>query len=137
MSLKVKAKEKLQKIGTYAGEYRYVMMPEIYSTLTQDKVIREAALRSGVSQGVSPVLIPAPSKTPNRRTVTKTRTVLVTKTKTAVTLVAIPAVARIPVVAIPAALTTAATIPNSAMVTNGAARAVTSDGAASGEQSLL
>ena len=52
MSLKVKAKEKLQKIGTYVGEYRYVMMPEIYSTLTQDKVIREAALRSGVSQGV-------------------------------------------------------------------------------------
>ena len=126
MSLKVKAKEKLQKIGTYAGEYRYVMMPEIYSTLNQDKVIREAALRSGVSQGVSPVLIPAPSKTPNRRTVTKTRTVLVTKTKTAVTPEATPE-----------ALTTAATIPNSAMVTNGAARAVTSDGAASGEQSLL
>ena len=52
MSLKVKAKEKLQKIGKYVGEYRYVMMPEIYSMLTQEKVIREAALRSGVSQGV-------------------------------------------------------------------------------------
>ncbi len=52
MALKVKAKEKLQKIGTYAGQYRYVMMPEIYSLLTQDKVIREAALRSGVNQGV-------------------------------------------------------------------------------------
>ena len=50
--MKVKAKEKLQKIGKYAGTYRYVMMPEIYSLLTQDKVIREAALRSGVSQGV-------------------------------------------------------------------------------------
>ena len=52
MALKVKAKEKLQKIGKYADSYRYVMMPEIYSTLTQDKVIKEAALRSGVSQGV-------------------------------------------------------------------------------------
>ena len=52
MSLKVKAKEKLQKIGKYADSYRYVMMPELYSTLTQDKVIKEAALRSGVSQGM-------------------------------------------------------------------------------------
>ena len=52
MALKVKAKEKMQKIGSFAGQYRYVMMPEIYSLLTQDKVIREAALRSGVSQGV-------------------------------------------------------------------------------------
>ena len=52
MSLKVKAKEKLQKIGKYADSYRYVMMPEIYSLLTQEKVIKEAALRSGVSQGV-------------------------------------------------------------------------------------
>ena len=52
MALKVKAKEKLQKIGKYANSFRYVMMPELYSTLTQDKVIKEAALRSGVSQGV-------------------------------------------------------------------------------------
>ena len=52
MALKVTAKEKLQKIGTYAGQYRYVMMPELYTALNQEKVIREAALRSGVSQGV-------------------------------------------------------------------------------------
>ena len=39
-------------IGAFAGKYRYVMMPELYSPLTQEKVIREAALRSGVSQGV-------------------------------------------------------------------------------------
>ena len=52
MSLKVKAKERLFKVGKYAGEYRYVMMPELYSALSQDKVIREAALRSGVSEGV-------------------------------------------------------------------------------------
>ena len=52
MALKVKAKEQMQKIGTYAGKYRYVMMPELYTALTQDKVIKEAALRSGVSRGV-------------------------------------------------------------------------------------
>ena len=52
MALKVKAKEQLQNIGKYAGKYRYVMMPELYTALTQDKVIKEAALRSGVSKGV-------------------------------------------------------------------------------------
>ena len=52
MALKVKAKEQMQKIGTYAGKYRYVMMPELYTALSQDKVIKEAALRSGVSRGV-------------------------------------------------------------------------------------
>ena len=52
MSLKVKAKERLQKVGKYAGTYRYVMLPELYSSLSQEKVIREAALRSGVSEGV-------------------------------------------------------------------------------------
>ena len=34
------------------GEWRYVMQPELYSSLTQSKVIKEAALRSGVSEGV-------------------------------------------------------------------------------------
>ena len=52
MALKVKANERLQKIGTYAGTYRYVMAPELYTSLSTQKVIREAALRSGVSQGV-------------------------------------------------------------------------------------
>ena len=52
MALKVKAKERLFKVGKYAGEYRYVMAAELYSALTQEKVIREAALRSGVSEGV-------------------------------------------------------------------------------------
>ena len=52
MALKVKAKERLQKVGKYAGTHRYVMMPELYTALAQDKVIKEAALRSGVSQGV-------------------------------------------------------------------------------------
>ena len=52
MALKVKAKERLIKVGKYADTYRYQMMPELYSTLNQEKVIRGAALRSGVSQGV-------------------------------------------------------------------------------------
>ena len=44
MALKVKAKEQLIKVGKYAETYRYVMMPELYTALTQDKVIKEAAL---------------------------------------------------------------------------------------------
>ena len=52
MALKVKAQERLQKIGKYAGTYRYVMMPDLYIALSQEKVIKEAALRSGVSKGV-------------------------------------------------------------------------------------
>ena len=55
MALKVKAVERLLKFTKNEndpGVYRYVMKPEMYSTLSQAKVIREAALRSGVSQGV-------------------------------------------------------------------------------------
>ena len=55
MALKVKAVERLLKFTNDEndpGVYRYVMKPEMYSSLTQAKVIKEAALRSGVSQGV-------------------------------------------------------------------------------------
>jgi len=55
MALKVKAVERLFKFTkdeNDPGFYRYMMKPEMYSTLNQTKVIREAALRSGVSQGV-------------------------------------------------------------------------------------
>ena len=52
MALKVKAREQYQNVGKYADTYRYVMMPELYTALSQDKVIKEAALRSGVSRGV-------------------------------------------------------------------------------------
>ena len=52
MALKARANEKLIKIGKYAGTYRYVMAPELYIPLAQNKVIKEAALRSGISQGV-------------------------------------------------------------------------------------
>ena len=53
--MKVKAIEKKLKFTkdpNDPGVWRYVMQPEQYSSLTQKKVIREAALRSGVSQGV-------------------------------------------------------------------------------------
>ena len=53
--MKVKAVEKKLKFTkdpNDPGVYRYVMSPEQYSNLNQKKVIKEAALRSGVSQGV-------------------------------------------------------------------------------------
>ena len=40
------------KIGKNPGVFRYVMLPELYSTLDQDKVISEAAIRSGVTDSV-------------------------------------------------------------------------------------
>jgi predicted histone-like DNA-binding protein len=53
MALKIKAIERKIKFSKNdPGVYRYVMQPELYIALTQSKVIREAALRSGVSQGV-------------------------------------------------------------------------------------
>ena len=52
MALKVKAKQKLQKVGKYADTYRFVLSPELYIPLAQNKVISEAALRSGISKGV-------------------------------------------------------------------------------------
>ena len=51
--LKVKAIEKKIKFSkTDEGVWRYVMSPELYTPLSQAKVIKEAALRSGVSRGV-------------------------------------------------------------------------------------
>jgi len=53
MALKVKAVERLLKFDKEsAGKYRYVMKADLYTSLTQAKVIKEAAMRSGVSQGV-------------------------------------------------------------------------------------
>ena len=53
MALKVKAVEKNIKFEKNSeGVWRYVMQPDLYIALSQAKVIREAALRSGVSQGV-------------------------------------------------------------------------------------
>ena len=55
MALKVKAVERLLKFSKNEndpGVYRYVMKADLYTSLTQSKVIKEAAMRSGVSQGV-------------------------------------------------------------------------------------
>ena len=55
MALKVKAVEKkikFTKNENDPGVWRYVIQPELYIALTQAKVIKEAALRSGVSRGV-------------------------------------------------------------------------------------
>ena len=55
MALKVKAVEKkikFTKDENDPGVWRYVMSPELYTPLSQAKVIKEAALRSGVSRGV-------------------------------------------------------------------------------------
>ena len=53
MALKVKAVERLLKFDKEsAGKYRYVMKADLYTSLSQAKVIKEAAMRSGVNQGV-------------------------------------------------------------------------------------
>ena len=55
MALKVKAVErniKFTKDDNDPGVWRYVMQPDLYIALNQAKVIKEAALRSGGSQGV-------------------------------------------------------------------------------------
>ena len=51
MAIKVNARETELKIGKKPGYY-YVMTPDLYLALNQKKVVKEAALRSGVSQGV-------------------------------------------------------------------------------------
>ena len=51
MSIKVNARQTLQMIGTHAGQYRYVMQTELYNRLNATKVLKEAALRSGIPQG--------------------------------------------------------------------------------------
>ena len=51
MAIKINAREQNLKVGKNPGYY-YVMLPELYLPLAQQKVIKEAALRSGVSEGV-------------------------------------------------------------------------------------
>ncbi len=51
MAIKVIARQTLQKIGKYVGTYRFVMQTQLYNSLTQAKVIKEASLRSGIQKG--------------------------------------------------------------------------------------
>ena len=43
MPIRIKAIEKKMNVGIHKDTYRYQMQPELYSTLAQEKVIREAA----------------------------------------------------------------------------------------------
>ena len=51
MSIKVKAVERNVSFDKSKEKWAYVMQAELYSKLTQSKVIQEAALRSGISKG--------------------------------------------------------------------------------------
>lgn len=52
MAINLKAKETLIKVGEMKGKYRFVLGTELYNKLSESKVIKEAALRSGVSKGM-------------------------------------------------------------------------------------
>ena len=52
MAINLKAKETLIQVGELKGKYRFMLGNELYSKLSESKVIKEAALRSGVSRGV-------------------------------------------------------------------------------------
>ena len=51
MSIKVKAVERNVSFDKSKEKWAYVMQPELYSKLSQSKVINEAAMRSGISKG--------------------------------------------------------------------------------------
>ena len=51
MGMKVNARQTMQNVGKHAGQYRYVMQTELYNRLSATKVLKEAALRSGIPQG--------------------------------------------------------------------------------------
>lgn len=51
MGIKVKARQTKLTVGPSAGQYRFIMQAEIYSTLKQEKVMSEASIRSGIPKG--------------------------------------------------------------------------------------
>ena len=51
MAINLKAKQQLMYVGENKGTYRFVMTPEVYSRLNEQKVMREASMRSGIPQG--------------------------------------------------------------------------------------
>ena len=52
MAMKVKAVERNISFDKNAEEYGYVMMPELYNRLSEDKVVAEASAHSGISQSI-------------------------------------------------------------------------------------
>lgn len=55
MAINLKAKETLIQVGEMKGQYRFILGTELYNKLSESKVIKEAAIRSGVSVGVMQV----------------------------------------------------------------------------------
>ena len=51
MAIKVKAVERNISFESGVMKYAYVMQPELYSKLTESKVIQEAAMRAGIGRG--------------------------------------------------------------------------------------
>lgn len=51
MAIKVKAVERNVSFDKNSTKWAYVMQPDLYSKLTQNKVITEASVRSGISKG--------------------------------------------------------------------------------------
>ena len=51
MPIKVKAVERNVSFDKNTEKWAYVLQAELYSKLSQSKVIQEAALRSGISKG--------------------------------------------------------------------------------------
>ena len=52
MAIRVIAQRRVLKIGKNPGVKKFVMRPELYTSLTEKKVFAEAATHSGISSGV-------------------------------------------------------------------------------------
>ena len=52
MAIRVIAQRRVLKIGKNPGVKKFVMRPELYTSLTEKKVFSEAATHSGISAGV-------------------------------------------------------------------------------------
>ena len=52
MAIKIRAQEKKILVGPNKGQYAYVAQVELYSALSQSKVLEEAALSCGVNKSV-------------------------------------------------------------------------------------
>ena len=52
MAIRVIAQRRVLKIGKNPGAKKFVMRPELYTSLTEKKVFTEAATHSGISAGV-------------------------------------------------------------------------------------
>ena len=52
MAIRIIAQRRVLKIGKNPGVKKFVMRPELYTSLTENKVFSEAATHSGISAGV-------------------------------------------------------------------------------------